>query len=158
MMQKRMLLVGSALVFFSLALIATPAQADKESDFKKALRAVGCKIIPYSSEQSKCRRYQDQVNKYCKKKPTSCDDVKTGDKKFKNKIKERIDNLKRCIDHREEVKDVFGDVKSKLGRESAKKIKPLAKKLIAKIKDGERGHGQAIRDAENAKKACERKR
>ena len=66
---KSMLLAGSALIFLSFTLVATPAQADKEGDFKKALREVGCKIIPYSSERSNCRRHQDQVNKYCKKKP-----------------------------------------------------------------------------------------
>jgi len=142
----------------ALLLTSFSALADKKKNFKNALRAGGCGIIPYSREKGQCTSKQQRVNKYCKKRPSSCNDVKITDKNAKRKINERISNIRECIRYRKEVARVFSDVKRKLEREPNKDIKPLAKDLIRKIKDGERGHEGQIRDFENAKRDCERKR
>ncbi|MFA6093063.1 MAG: hypothetical protein WCU88_07100 [Elusimicrobiota bacterium] len=129
---------------------AMPAFADKLGDFKKAEKAAGCGLIPYSSLQSKCNNAQQRVTRWCKSKPIACQPSQR-----KPELRERLDNGRQCVASRKEVAAIFAETKSKL-RGETKPVKEIADRLVRSVEAGESGHAQAVREYETAVRNCEK--
>jgi hypothetical protein len=129
--------------------------AQTKSDFDRSLNSSGCGLIPYSTQNDRCYKLREWIVKYCKgDAERGCNDLT---KAQKSDIEQRIDNASNCIKYRVEVKAVYEDTQKMLGNESAPEIKPIAEKLIEKIKAESAGHDIALGETAQRKKICEEK-
>jgi dGTP triphosphohydrolase len=114
-------------------LVTVPNQPQSLDDWKAAQGKEGCESIPYSSYRQQCKENSDDVERYCKSEPWSCDKLPT------KALRENMAGVAGYISRLKEEKDRLDSQKSNAGSDEEKsdlekRIREVQDKIDEKTK------------------------